>query len=138
LAAAAAPSARAAIVSGTDSCLKVRQKPSVDAAIVDCLPDGTDVPLTAAAERDEQYRWREVADRGWVVTEYLEVTRAVVNGTDSCLNVRESPTTRALVLGCLREGTFVGLTRESADGWRRIQPMPAVQDGGWVLAEYLD
>jgi uncharacterized protein YgiM (DUF1202 family) len=126
------------MVSGTDSCLKVRQLPSLHGAVVDCLPDGTDVPLTAAAEQDDQYRWREIADRGWVVAEYLQPTRSVVSGTDSCLNVRASPSTSAQVLGCLREGTSIALARESAEGWRRIQPTPAVKDGGWVVADYLD
>ena len=124
--------ARAAVVVGTDSCLKVRQKPSLDAAVVDCVPDGTQVPLTAASERDDQYRWAEIVDRGWAVVEYLQRTRAVVSGTASCLNVRETPSTGARVLTCLPEGASVSLAQEAADGWTRVE------GAGWVLDDYLD
>jgi hypothetical protein len=137
-AAAVAPPARTAIVSGTDACLKIRKEPSLEAAVVDCLPDGTSVPLTAATQRAHDYQWREIADRGWAVADYLQPTRAVVSGTDSCLNVRESPSTTARVLRCLREGTSVDLTRESTDGWLQLKPSPAEEQPGWVLGEFLD
>lgn len=139
---AAAASPRAARVEGTDSCLKLRASPSLDAPTLDCLPDGTDVPLTAAVEQDERYRWREIAERGWVVADYLRRTRAVVSGVETCLNVRQQPSTEAPILRCLPEGTSVSLAHdppgEAVEGWLRLDSSAPGADGGWVASAYVD
>jgi uncharacterized protein YraI len=140
-AAATTTATRAAIVHGTGSCLKVRTQPSADAPAVDCLPEGTAVPLVAAAGGAGQ-RWRQVEGKGWVAGEYLRRTRAVVAGTEACLNVREGPSTGARLLGCLPEGTSVtiveGPTRGGGFDWYRIEGAPSLEKGGWLVGRYLD
>jgi hypothetical protein len=140
---AAQPSpGRVAVVQGTGSCLTVREEPSVDARIVDCLPEGNEVFLTDAVQDDEQFRWRRIVDGGWVVTDFLQRTRYVVAGTQSCLNVREMPSTSAPIVGCVPDGTSVAVaegpvTEEGVD-WIRIEQSPLLEESGWVLAEFLD
>jgi len=130
------------VIQGTASCLKVRELPSVESAVVDCLRDGTEVPLTGASERDVQYVWRRIVDKGWAVAEYLQRTRAVVSGTASCLNVRETPTTRAPVLTCLPDGSSVVIDSNAsaaeAKDWVRVTGITSPKDGGWVIDAYLD
>jgi uncharacterized protein YraI len=134
-------SARAAVVQRTGSCLNVREKPSADAPVVDCLADGTEVPLMPRGGRADQ-GWRQIEGKGWAASEYLKRTRAVVAGTESCLNVRESPSTSASIVGCLPESTSVTIAEgPSNDGeheWYRIGAAGAVQNGGWVVAQHLD
>lgn len=58
---------------------------------------------------------------------------AVVQGTSSCLNVREKPAADAKIVGCLREGEEVALKPAGENGnsrWREV-------DRGWVASEYL-
>jgi hypothetical protein len=133
--------ARTAVVYGTGSCLNVREQPSLDAAIVDCLRDGTEVALMPRVQGGD-IGWRRIEARGWVAAEHLKRTRAVVTGTEACLNVRESPSTAALVLGCLPEGTSVAIAEGPTVGgdfeWYRIEPSKPVEKGGWVVAPYLD
>ncbi len=66
---------------------------------------------------------------------------AVVSGTDSCLNVRESAKTAAAKLGCLAEGTAVTVSDGpiTADGftWVKIDPTGALKKAGWVVEKYL-
>ncbi len=136
-----APSAsRLAVVLGTDSCLKVRKQPSTDGAVVGCLKEGTQLslrPLTGGADP----KWRQT-DQGWVSSEYLKRTQAVVTGTDACLNVREAAKASAAKLGCLPDGTAVTVVEgpSTADGstWYRIEPAGPVKKGGWVVGQHLD
>jgi hypothetical protein len=132
---------RTAVVHGTGSCLNVREQPSLDARIVDCLRDGTEVALMPRVQGGDS-GWRKIEARGWAVSEHLQRTRAVVSGTEACLNVRESPSIGALVLGCLPEGTPVALSEGPTVGgdfeWYRIEPAKPVEKGGWVVAPYLD
>jgi murein DD-endopeptidase MepM/ murein hydrolase activator NlpD len=131
---------RLAVVRGTESCLKVRKQPSTDAPVVECLPEGAEVPLKPLASFGEA-RWREV-ERGWVASEYLKRTRAVVAGTDACLNVRESPKSGASLLGCLPDGTPVtiadGPTTGGGFSWYRIEPTGTLAKSGWVISKHLD
>jgi hypothetical protein len=133
--------ARAAVVQGTGSCLNVRDEPFAAARILDCLADGTEVPLMPAAGGADQ-RWRQIQGKGWAASEYLKRIRAVVTGTDSCLNVRENPSTSASVVGCLAESSSVSITEGPANGgeheWYRIAPTGSLLRGGWVVAQYLD
>lgn len=133
-------SSRAAVVNGTDSCLKVRERPSADAAVVTCLPEGAEVVLTSAANSATP-DWRQV-EGGWVASKYVKRTRAVVTGTDACLNVRAAPKTGASLLGCLPEGTAVTIVDGPSAGeghsWYRIERAGALEKGGWVVGRYLD
>jgi hypothetical protein len=87
------------------------------------------------SERNEG--WRQIADKGWASAEFLKLTRAVVSGTSSCLNVRETPSTSARVIGCIAEGTSLALGEGplSADGmgWFKVSR----EAGGWVASEFL-
>jgi Peptidase family M23 len=138
--AATTASTRRAIVFGTESCLKVRKQPSTDGAVVGCLKEGTELsfrPLTSGGDP----KWRQT-DQGWVSSEYLKRTQAVVTGTNACLNVRESAKAGAAKLGCLADGTAVTIAEGPASGdghtWYRIEPTGSLTKGGWVVAQHLD
>jgi hypothetical protein len=110
--------------------------------VVDCLPDGYEVPLTSSTSQQDSYQWRQIEGQGWVVADYLRRTRGVVSGTDSCLNVRDVPSTLGLVLACLDDGTSVaileGPIEDDLGEWLRIGPTASDEQGGWVLAGFLD
>ena len=132
---------RAAVVHGTESCLNVRERASAEARIVECLPEGTEVPLVSATQGPED-GWRQIEARGWAASEYLKRTRAVISGTEGCLNVRERPTTGAAAVGCLAEGTSVTLAEGPVAGdafdWYRIERAQPLEKGGWIVGQYLD
>lgn len=132
---------RAAIVQGTGSCLNVREKAAADARIVECLPEGAEVPLVAAA-RGADGSWSQIESKGWAASQFLKRTRAVIAGTDGCLNVRERPTLSAPTVGCLAEGAAVQISDGPmvSDGldWYRIEPATPLNKGGWVAGKYLD
>ena len=132
---------RAAVVHGTGSRLNVGERPSVDAPIVECLPDGTEVPLMPAPTGADS-RWRQVKANGWGLSEYLKRTRAIVTGTETCLNVREKPSTSAPILGCIPEGAAVTISGGPASGedfdWYQIEPAKPLDKGGWVVGQYLN
>jgi hypothetical protein len=138
---APAASPRSAVVDGTGSCLQVREQPSLASPVATCLPDGTEVPLTGAAREDADHRWRQVAGMGWAAAAYLRPRRAIVAGTGDCLNVREHPSTDALVVGCLADGTAVAVAEgPSRDGhfvWYRIAAAGPSNRDGWVVGAYL-
>jgi hypothetical protein len=130
-----------AVVQGTGACLSVRADPAPTARILDCLLDGTEVSLSGPAENAGGHVWRRVSDLGWVAADYLRRTRGVVAGTDSCLNVRETPSTAALVVGCLPEGSGVALVDgpvgDTRVEWIQVEPSPLAKEGGWVSAPYV-
>jgi hypothetical protein len=58
---------------------------------------------------------------------------AVVQGTDSCLNVHKQPAVTSATVGCLKEGTEITLKPLAANAdakWRQT-------DQGWISAQYL-
>jgi hypothetical protein len=128
-----AEAVRMAIVEGTASCLNVRESPVLDAAIRTCIAEGSEVSL--GTERNEG--WRQIANKGWASAEFLRLTRAIVSGTSSCLNVRDGPSTSAAVVSCLAEGTPIKLAEgpHTADGlgWFKL----ASDAGGWVASAFL-
>jgi uncharacterized protein YgiM (DUF1202 family) len=129
-----------AVVKGTDSCLNVRKQPSASAQIVGCLKEGSEVAIKPLASGADS-RWRQV-DQGWVSSDFLKRTQAVVAGTGDCLNVRDGAKTGAKLLGCLPDGTAVTIAEgpTTADGfaWFKIQGAGSVANGGWVVGKYLD
>jgi hypothetical protein len=129
---------RAAIVQGTGSCLNVREQASAGARIVECLPDGSEVPLASGADEG----WRQIESKGWAASEYLKRTRGVVARTEGCLKVRERPTIGAPAIGCLADGTAVtiaeGPTPDGDSRWYRIDRAEPLEKGGWVAGQYLD
>jgi hypothetical protein len=135
----ATASARSAVVEGTGACLQVRDNPGVDAAILDCVPDGTEVRLGDVLEQGDSISWQQISGKGWAAAEFLRRIRAVVSGTGSCLNVRDVPSTLGAVLTCIPEGTSVAIG-ESIQGdlgeWLRVDR--GVDGGaGWVLGGFL-
>jgi hypothetical protein len=139
-AAGAAAASRLAVVNGTESCLKVRKQPSSDGAVVGCLKEGTELSLRPLANGTDP-KWRQT-DQGWVSSEFLKRTQAVVSGTNACLNVRETPKSSATKLGCLPDGTAVTIAEGPSTGdghaWYRIEPAGSVEKSGWVVGEHLD
>ena len=131
---------RAAVVEGTAACLKVRDKPGLDAATVDCLPEGTEVRLGSDEALTDSITWRQLPGQGWAAADFLRRTRAVINGTDSCLNVRDLPSTVGAVLTCLPEGTSVAVGEAASSelgDWRRVDG-GSKDTAGWVLAGFLN
>lgn len=131
---------RKAVVNGTESCLKVREKPSAGAPAVGCLKEGSEVALKPLASGGDA-NWRQT-DQGWVSSEFLKRTQAVISGTGDCLNVRESAKSSADKLACLPDGTAVTIAEgpTTADGntWYRIEPTGSLKKSGWVVGKYLD
>jgi hypothetical protein len=138
--ATASTAARRAVVNGTESCLKVRKQPSSDGAVVGCLKEGTELSLRPLASGADP-KWRQT-DQGWVASEFLKRTHAIIVGTDACLNVRETASAGAAKLGCLPDGTAVTIADgpSTADGqtWYRIEPAGSVEKSGWVVGKHLD
>ena len=138
--ATASTAARRAVVNGTESCLKIRKEPSTSGAVVGCLKEGTELSLRPLASGADP-KWRQT-DQGWVSSEFLKRTQAIVVGTDACLNVRETASSGAAKLGCLPDGTAVTIAEgpSTADGqtWYRIEPAGSVEKSGWVVGKHLD
>ena len=137
---AAATATRKAVVTGTDSCLKVRKQPSATAPVVACLKEGAEVALKPLANGADA-GWRQT-DQGWVSSEFLKRSQAVVTATGDCLNVREAAKASSAKLGCLPDGTAVTIAEgpTTADGlaWFRIEAAGSVEKSGWVVGKYLD
>lgn len=126
---------------------RVRSAPSLDAAVVMRLEPGTVVePLTETASADG-YQWRRISvagATGWIVTSLLlepppppripVYTVAAVG--ERGLNVRESPSVTAPVVGSLREGQVVQVAAgpREGDGRQWLQVRTDVVTG-WVVAE---
>jgi hypothetical protein len=138
--AAATTTTRKAVVNGTESCLKVRKQPSTDAPVVGCLKEGAEVALEPLANGTDP-KWRQTA-QGWVSSDYLKRSQAVVIGTNACLNVRETPNASAAKLACLPDGTAVaiieGPTSANGSAWYRIEPAGSLKQSGWVVGQHLD
>ena len=134
-------STRAAIVSGTDACLNVRERPFKDAPIVTCVPEGTEIALASTLEGPNP-PWRQTEAKGWVASDYLKRSRAVVSGTEGCLNMREKPSTSAPVVACLAEGTSVAIAAGPSSSeeysWYQITSSESGQEAGWAVGKYLD
>ena len=135
-----AAGARIAVVRGTGSCLNVHKQPAVGAAVVGCAKEGTELalkPLASGADAG----WRQT-DQGWVSSEYLKRTGAVVAGTGDCLNVHESPKAGAKLVTCLRDGTAITILEgpTTADGfaWYRVARPESPDQAGWAVGKYLD
>jgi hypothetical protein len=139
-ASAASTTTQKAVVSGTESCLKVRKQPSTDASVVACIEEGAEVALKPLPNGADP-KWRQT-EQGWVSSDYLKRSQAVVMGTSGCLNVRETPSATAAKLGCLPDGTAVTIVEgpTSADGfsWYRVEPTGSLPMSGWVVAQHLD
>jgi hypothetical protein len=135
-----ATATRKALVTGTDSCLKVHTEPSTGSSVVGCVKDGTEVSIQPLASGADP-KWRQT-DQGWVSSEYLKRSQSVVSGTNACLNVREAPKASSAKLGCLPDGTAITIAEgpTAADGlsWYRIEPTGTLDKSGWVVGQYLD
>ncbi len=119
--------------------LRLRGGPSLDAAILETMPQGTEVTLTGgrqngfvAATHGGQNGWAfsvylATADHKWVAP----VGR--VKPSDG-LRLRSGPSTDAAILETMPVGTVVALTDGSENGFLAVS-----RDGraGWAFAEFL-
>jgi SH3-like domain-containing protein len=126
---------------------RVRSAPSLDASVVMRLEPGTVVePLSETASADG-YQWRRISvdgSTGWIVTTLLlepppppRIPIYVVAAVgERGLNVRESPSTSAAIIGSLREGQVVERVAGPRDGdgrqWLQVRTDAVT---GWVIAE---
>jgi hypothetical protein len=142
-------------VRGTDSCLRVRESPSVDGRVLRCLPDGTLVTVVDGPRDAEGRSWLRLEGGGWVDADFLKpasapappavaptaapapaaTADATVASGETCLNVRRAPGLAASIVACLADGTRVTLTgeRREADGRTWLE----IAGQGWAAAEYL-
>jgi murein DD-endopeptidase MepM/ murein hydrolase activator NlpD len=59
-------------VAGTGDCVRVHDGPSLDATVVNCLPDGATATLTDGPRSADGYTWWQLSSGGWAVSSYLE------------------------------------------------------------------
>jgi len=65
------------IVTGTGDCLNVRDAPSLEAAIITCVPDGTSLVIVEGPEPSAGRNWWRVdvaGEQGWAAEEYLRAS----------------------------------------------------------------
>ena len=129
---------------------RVRSAPSLTSTIVLRLEPGTVVsPMNEVATADG-YQWRRISfdgTTGWIATSLLlepavpsqparDAVYMVAAVGERGLNVRETPSTTAAVIGSLKEGAVVGLVagpRESEGRqWLQVRTDAVT---GWVIAE---
>ena len=68
-------SAEPAVVQSDGQCLRMREAPSLTAAVLTCIPDGSTVEALADTAEVDGYAWRNVlvGDRqGWVASTFLQ------------------------------------------------------------------
>ena len=66
-----------AVVSADGDCLRLRSEPSLSGVRLDCLPDGSAVSITGAAQTGDGLVWVPVdtyRGAGWMAAVYLELT----------------------------------------------------------------
>jgi uncharacterized protein YraI len=156
-------SRRSAMVEGTEICLNVRQGPSLEAPRTKCLPDGARVTVVEGPVEAEGRRWLHLEGVGWAVGNYLKPDgsvqstaattppvaappaaappqpstrwQAVVDGTEICLNVRESASLQAPRTRCLADGVRVTVIEGPVEGegrrWLQLEGI------GWAVTDYL-
>ncbi|MBO9129107.1 SH3 domain-containing protein [Bacillus sp. 165] len=128
----------------TASVLNVRTSASTTAKIVGTLKKGTVVEITKSANG-----WYYVTAgnvKGWCSAQYITKTVTTVpveppaqsnaskgTVTASVLNVRTSASTTAKIVGTLKKGTVVEITK-SANGWYYVT---AGSIKGWSSAQYI-
>jgi SH3-like domain-containing protein len=126
---------------------RVRSAPSLEATVIMRLDPGTVVePLNETASADG-YQWRRISvggSTGWIVMPLLlepapppRIPIYVVAAVgERGLNVRESPSTLAPILGSLKEGEVVERLDGPREGdgrlWLQVRTDAVT---GWVIAE---
>ena len=58
-------------VRGTGDCLNIRTEPSVNAAVIQCAPDGTRGAVAGGPQEADGYRWWNLAGLGWAAEPWL-------------------------------------------------------------------
>ncbi len=61
----------AVVVTGTGDCLRVHAAAATTAALVTCLPDGTQAVISDGPQTAEGFSWFKLGDVGWSVADYL-------------------------------------------------------------------
>jgi murein DD-endopeptidase MepM/ murein hydrolase activator NlpD len=154
----------AAIVQGTNDCLRVHVQAGVTAVSVGCAPDGTVVYVSDGPKQADGYTWCFLRTLGWSVADYLRPSgvsgsvsisksgdgapdsaaasssmvvgaTVVVANTGACLRLHRDPALEAPMLSCLTDGTRAVLR----DGPQQSDGHTwwRLDSGGWAVADYL-
>jgi hypothetical protein len=156
----------AAVVEGTDDCLRVHAQPALSATSIGCAPDGTVVFVSDGPKDVDGHTWWYLRTLGWTVSDYLRATAAgpnsssaelqtdgapaphtsssvlaagmsvTVAGTGDCVRVHQGPSLDATVMNCLPDGAASVLS----DGPHSADGYTwwNLSSGGWVVSSYLE
>jgi Bacterial SH3 domain len=154
----------AAVVATGSGCLNLREEPSVAAAKIDCLPDGTAVTVIGAAVTTDGFEWLHVASpsgNGWMAARYLAAApspaAAPAEGTSSaaaaslaiaahvdpspgCLYVRSGPALDAEEVACEEPGAPILIINDAGvahGGYTWVGVRTAAGIEGWSANEFI-
>jgi N-acetylmuramoyl-L-alanine amidase len=116
--------------------LNVRKDPTTKSNIVGRLKKGMTVSVIDVS--DGWYKVQFDNQTGWIASNYVKTTSQNSLGTQTVtaniLNIRQSPSTSASIVGKLKEGDTVSVFVEQK-GWKKIKDGNGLE--GWVASEFL-
>jgi Bacterial SH3 domain len=156
----------AAVVATGSGCLNLRAEPSVAAAKIDCLADGTSVTVFGGAVTADGFEWLHVASRsgnGWMAARYLAAAppaaeeapaeaagtaaaaatvaiAAHVDPSPGCLYVRSGPAVDAEPVACEDPGAPILIINDagvSDRGYTWVGVRTPAGIEGWSANEYI-
>jgi uncharacterized protein YgiM (DUF1202 family) len=137
-----------AVQTDDGSNLNLRAEPTIEADVVDKLPDGARVVVLSGPVAADGYDWYELDTDlgiGWAAGEFLvEASDAIevgdtVSVVDGNLNLRDDAGLDAEVIDVLPDGTQLEVTDGpvSADGYTWFEVANDDFGPGWVAGEFL-
>lgn len=121
-----------------NDALSVRKGPGTSYTVVKYLSNGTKVTITEVTDVNGT-KWGKISD-GWICMDYVvldnqtEETAVTKTVTADCLNVRESASTSAKIVGYYYKGakvTILETTEANGTTWGRTSK-------GWISMDYVE